>query len=118
MPRIAGTCYFKIDGQQLSMTGGIEVPMNTKVNDDVIGLDGSVDRKETHRSPYIKGTFKVPKDFPVNKVTTSDQMTITAELANDQVYVLSSAWLHGEANRNAEEGTADLEFHGEEGDYQ
>ena len=47
MPRIAGTCYFKIDGQQLSMTGGIEVPMNTKVNDDVIGLDGSVDRKET-----------------------------------------------------------------------
>lgn len=91
MPRIAGTCYFKIDGQQLSMTGGIEVPMNTKVNDDVIGLDGSVDRKETHRAPYIKGTFKVPKDFPVSKVTTSDQMTITAELANGQVYVLSSA---------------------------
>ena len=88
MPRIAGTCYFKIDGQQLSMTGGIEVPMNTKVNDDVIGLDGSVDRKETHRAPYIKGTFKVPKDFPVNKITTSDQMTITAELANSQVYVL------------------------------
>lgn len=63
MPRIAGTCYFKIDGQQLSMTGGIEVPMNTKVNDDVIGLDGSVDRKETHRAAYIKGTFKVPKIF-------------------------------------------------------
>ncbi|EJR1320630.1 phage tail protein, partial [Salmonella enterica subsp. enterica serovar Montevideo] len=27
-------------------------------------------------------------------------------------------WLHGEANHNAEEGTVDLEFHGEEGDYQ
>ncbi|EJL4015588.1 phage tail protein, partial [Shigella flexneri] len=26
--------------------------------------------------------------------------------------------LHGEANHNAEEGTADLEFHGEEGGYQ
>lgn len=118
MPRIAGTCYFKIDGQQLSMTGGIEVPMNTKVNDDVIGLDGSVDRKETHRAPYIKGTFKVPKDFPVSKVTTSDQMTITAELANGQVYVLSSARFTVRQNHNAEEGTADLEFHGEEGDYQ
>lgn len=118
MARIAGTCYFKIDGQQLSLTGGIEVPMNTKVNDDVIGMAGDVDRKETHRAPYVKGTFKVPEDFPVNKVTTSDQMTITAELANGQVYVLSSAWLHGEANHNAEEGTADLEFHGEEGDYQ
>lgn len=26
MARIGGTCYFKIDGQQLSLTGGIEVP--------------------------------------------------------------------------------------------
>lgn len=83
-----------------------------------IGLDGSVDRKETHRAPYVKGTFKVPKNFPVSKITSSDEMTITAELANGQVYVLSSAWLHGEANHNAEEGTVDLEFHGEEGDYQ
>lgn len=68
MAKIGGTCYFKVDGQQLSMTGGIEVPMNTKVNDDVIGLDGSVDRKETHRAPYVKGTYKVPKDFPSAKL--------------------------------------------------
>lgn len=40
MARIGGTCYFKIDGQQLSLTGGIEVPMNRTVNDDIIGLDG------------------------------------------------------------------------------
>ncbi len=93
--------------------------MNRTVNDDIIGLDGSVDRKETHRAPYVKGDFfKVPKNFPVSKITSSDEMTITAELANGQVYVLLSAWLHGEANHNAEEGTVDLEFHGEEGDYQ
>ncbi len=118
MPRLGGTCYFKVDGQQLSLTGGIEVPLNKNVRDDVIGMAGDVDYKETHRAPYIKGTFKVPKGFPISKLTTSDQMTATAELANGQVYVLSSAWLHGEANHNAEEGTADLEFHGEEGDYQ
>lgn len=118
MPKIGGTCFFKVDGQQLSLTGGIEVPLNKNVRDDIIGMAGDVDYKETWRAPYVKGTFKVPKDFPVSKLTTSDQMTITAELANGQVYVLSSAWLHGEANHNAEEGTADLEFHGEEGDYQ
>lgn len=118
MGKIAGTTYFKIDGQQLSVTGGIEVPMNTKVRDDVIGLDGSVDYKETSRAPYTKVTAKVPKSFPVDKITSSDVMTITSELANDQVYVLSNAWLHGEANHNPEEGTVDLEFHGEEGFYQ
>lgn len=118
MGRIAGTCYIKVDGLQLSATGGIEVPMNTKVKDDVIGLAGDVDYKETHRAPYTKATLKVPKDFPVDKLTQSDQMTITSELANGQVYVLSSAWVHGELNHNAEEGTVDAEFHGEEGDYQ
>ncbi|EKN4738931.1 phage tail tube protein [Yersinia enterocolitica] len=118
MSRIGGTCFFKIDGQQLSLTGGIEVPMNTAVKDDVIGLDGSVDYKETHRAPYIKGTFKVPKGYPISKITSADEMTITGELANGMVYVLSSGWLHGEANHNAEEGTVDMEFHGQEGFYQ
>ncbi|MCS2162962.1 phage tail tube protein [Scandinavium sp. H11S7] len=118
MGKIAGTCYIKLDGLQISATGGIEVPMNTKVRDDVLGLDGSVDFKETHRAPYTKLTAKVPKDFPVSKIVDSTEMTITSELANGQVYVLSSAWLHGEANHNPEEGTVDLEFHGEEGDYQ
>jgi len=118
MTRIAGTCYLKVDGQQLSLTGGIEVPMNTAIREDVVGLTGDVDYKETWRAPYVKGTFKVPKAFPVSKITSSTSMTITAELANGQVYVLSGAWLSGEANHNAEEGTADLEFHGEEGFYQ
>ena len=118
MAKIAGTCYFKIDGQQLSLTGGIEVPMNTAVKDDVMGLDGSVDYKETHRAPYVKGTFKVPKKFPISKIISSDAMTITAELANGLVYVLSGGWQHGEANHNAEEGTTELEFHGSEGFYQ
>ncbi|MGX2008330.1 phage tail tube protein, partial [Enterobacter asburiae] len=52
------------------------------------------------------------------KLMDSDQMTITAELANGMVYVLSEAFQFGEANHNAEEGTVDLEFHGSEGFYQ
>lgn len=118
MAKIAGTCYLKIDGQQLSLTGGIETPMNTRVRDDVIGMTGDVDYKETHRAPYIKGTFKVPKAFPIRKIIDADTMTITAEMANSMVYVLANAWLHGEANLNVEEGTVDLEFHSEEGFYQ
>lgn len=118
MGRIAGTCYFKLDGLQISASGGVEVPMNTKVRDDIIGLDGSGNFKETHRAPYVKLTGIVTKDFPVDKITESTEMTITAELANGQVYVLSQAWLHGEANHNPEEGTVDLEFHGTEGGYQ
>ncbi|RTY53638.1 phage tail protein [Pantoea sp. YU22] len=118
MAKIAGTCYIKVDGQQLSATGGIEVPMNTNVKDDIIGTDGSVDYKETFRAPYTKATLKVPKGFPRDKLSSSDTMTITSELANGDVYVLSNAWVHGEMNHNADDGTVDVEFHGQEGFYQ
>lgn len=116
--RVGGTSFVKVDSEQLSLTGGIEVPMNTNVKESIIGLDGSVHYKETYRAPYIKGTYKIPADFPIDKITSSDSMTVTTELANGKVYVLSNAWVEGEVNHNAEEGTAEIEFHGEEGFYQ
>ncbi len=45
-------------------------------------------------------------------------MTVTSELANGDVYVLSNAWVNGEMNHNPEDGTVDIEFHGQEGFYQ
>lgn len=118
MAKIAGTCYIKVDGLQLSPTGGIEVPMNTKLKEKVLDLIGGVDYKETHRAPYIKLTAKVPKGFPRDKIINSDDMTITAELANGDVYVLSNAHVEGELNYNPEDGTMDVEFTGEEGFFQ
>lgn len=118
MAKIAGTCYIKVDGLQLSATGGIEIPMNTRVKEVVIGLDGSVDYKETHRAPYTKLTAKVPQGFPRDKLVNADTMTVTSELANGDVYVLSNAWVNGEMNHNPEDGTVDIEFHGQEGFYQ
>lgn len=118
MAKIAGTCYIKVDGLQLSATGGIEVPMNTKIKESISGLDGSVDYKETSRAPYTKLTAKVPKGFPHDKLTDSDNMTVTSELANGDVYVLSGAFVEGELNHNPEDGTVDIQFTGEEGFYQ
>lgn len=118
MSKIAGTCFIKVDGLQLSATGGIECPMNTKVKESIVDLSGGVDYKETFRAPYIKLTAKVPKGFPRDKIIASDTMTITAELANGDVYVLSNAWVEGELNHNPEDGTVDVQFNGQEGFYQ
>ncbi|MGL5344876.1 MAG: phage tail tube protein [Plesiomonas sp.] len=116
--RIAGTCYVKVDGGQLSLTGGIEVPANLSVKESIVGLDSSVHYKETFRAPYIKGTYKVDGKFPFRQLEKNDDMTVTAELANGMVYVLKSAWVEGEINHNAEEGTAEIQFNGEDGFYQ
>lgn len=92
--------------------------MNTVIREDVVGIDGSVHYKETHLTPYIKAEFKVDRHFPIQKLTTADTMTITAELANSTVYVLAGAWLSGEAGHKVDEGTVEMEFHGQEGFYQ
>lgn len=115
MARIGGTCYFKVDGEQLSLMGDAEFPLNTKVREDMIGIDGSVDYKETSRAPYIKVTAKITADFPLDKIINGTNMTITLANANSIFYCLVNAHLSGEANFNSEDGTAELEFHGEEG---
>lgn len=118
MPRIAGTTYIKVDGGQLSLMGSIEIPLNLTVKESIVDLGGGVDFKETHRAPYLKGSFKVPKGFPLKKIIEGTNMTVTAELANGWVHVLKNAWLEGESNYNPEDGTVDLQFNGEEGFYQ
>lgn len=117
MSKIGGICYIKVDGEQLDLTGGIETPLNKKIKEGVATLSGGVNHTEKYRVPYIKGTFAITKDFPIDKIFDSDDMTVTAELANGLVYVLSNAFVAGESNYNAEEGTAELEFNGE-GFYQ
>lgn len=118
MSRIAGTCFIKIDSEQLSVTGSVEIPLNLNIKESILDLGGGVDYKETYRAPYVKAAFKVPKNFPLEKLKTRDDMTVTAEMANGQVYVLKNAWLEGEANHNPEDGTADLQFNGQEGFHQ
>lgn len=68
MAKIAGTCFFKVDGQQLSLTGGIEVPMNTNVRDDVVGMAGDVDYKETGGHLTLRARLKCPKTFRSTKL--------------------------------------------------
>lgn len=61
--RIASLFYFKIDGNQLSVNGNLEVPMNTVIREELVGIDGSVHYEEMHKAPYIKTEFKVEKIF-------------------------------------------------------
>lgn len=115
--RIAGTCYIKVDGAQLEVSGAVEVPLNTTVKETVLSTQGAVGYKETTRAPYVKLDAVFTKDFPIKAIREGENMTITAELANGQVYVLGKAWLEGESNVNVTDGTITLEFHGIDGDF-
>ncbi|NDV11675.1 phage tail tube protein [Crenobacter caeni] len=115
--KAAGTCYIKVDGDQLAVAGGVEVPL-TAVEREAINTSAGVFYSEKDLTPYVKLEAVIPKDFPREKITQSDDMTITVELANGSVYVLSGAFLINPAALKGDDGKAELEFNGEKGIWQ
>lgn len=114
--RLAGTCYFKVDGEQLELQGDIEFPFNSVTRETMASTTGVVGFKETVTVPYVAGTFIVPESFPVSKLMESTAMTITAECANGMVYTLSEAFMVGDIPYKPIDGTVALRFEGTAGE--
>ncbi len=115
--KVAGTCYIKVDGEQLELQGNLEFQANKVSRETVKSTGGVVGFKETVETPYISGDFIVTADFPITKITDSESMTITAECANGMVYTLSDAYLVDNAAFKPVDGTMSLKFEGTNGEF-
>ena len=111
--KVAGTCYVKVDGEQLVLSGGVEVPLTDVTRETVV--PGYY--KETERTPYVSLTAVFDANFPIDQLKEGTDMTVTAELANGKTYVLSGAYLVEEPSAGSEEGTAELKFEGRKGQF-
>lgn len=118
MARIAGTCYIKVDGEQLEVKGSVEVPLSDKKRENVMGLNGSAGFKEMAQEPYVNLTALFTSNFPLSKVTTGTDMTVTAELANGKVYTLTGAFLTDPGPVKVDDGEIELKFSGSLGEFQ
>jgi hypothetical protein len=112
--RVAGICYIKADGVQLAIKSdsGMEIPFNQNIRETVMGLDAPAGFSEKAQRPSIKGTFIFVPDFPVQTLNTMTNGTITAELANGQIYTLTGAWMEGEIMADGIAGEIPIEFSG------
>lgn len=112
--KVAGTCYIKVDGSQLIITGGVEAPLS-KVKRETIAPGFF---KEEDRIPFLKvDAVKVP-GFPFEKITNGTNMTVTAEFKDGSSYVLSGAYTVDDVNVTADDGKVSLNFEGSSGDWQ
>ncbi|MCK0543865.1 phage tail tube protein [Pseudomonas syringae pv. aptata] len=112
--KVAGTCYIKVDGTQLTISGGGEAPlMNIKRETVVPGY-----YKETEKAAWLKFTAVHTADLPLKLLTTGVDMTITCEFKNGKTYVLSGAYLVDEPSSKADDGTIELQFDGNHGSWQ
>ena len=108
MARISGTVTFTIDGESFDLTGSVGVPMNTTTKEPIIALNGNVHYKETPIAPFVTCTFLVTEDFPIEKLQTGTDMTVTAVFANGKSYTLSGAFLDGDPEYDSDGGTVDM----------
>lgn len=116
--RIAGICFVKVDGEQLSVEGSVECPMMDVKRETVMSMSGAAGYKETSLAPFVKVSVNLVLGFPLEKLQTNTSMTITAELANGTVYTLSDAWINGEPGVKGDDGKTELEFGGLKGQWQ
>lgn len=116
--RIGGICYVKVDGQQIDVTGSWEAPLLDTKRETKMGTNGPAGYSEVAQEPYIKGTVYFRADFPLAKLQSSTDMTVTAEWPNGKVYTLSGAYLRGDTVVKSDEGTVELDFGGDRGEWQ
>jgi len=112
--KVAGTVYAKVDGSQLTVTGGVECPLSDKKRETV--APGFY--KEEDLAPYVKLNAVDDPDLPIKQLVEGTNQTLTVEFGNGRVYVLSGAYLVGEPSAKGDDGTIDFEWNGVKGVWQ
>ena len=112
--KVAGTCFIKVDGDQLVITGGVECPLADVKRETI--TRGYF--KEEDLIPYVAVDAVKTPNFPRAKLAGGIGMTITAELADGSVYVLSGAYLVDETKVTGDDAKVSLKFEGIQGDWQ
>lgn len=110
--RVAGTTYVYVDGALLPLGGTITVSTWDADKETVVGLSGVVGYKEKPRAPFIEVEVITDGTLDLQAFQGVRNSTITAELANGQVWVLNPAWATTAPDGNHADGTATLRFEG------
>ena len=112
--KVAGTCYVKVNGQQLVITGGVEAPLG-KVKRETITAGYF---SEEDLAPFLKVDAVKTPGINWQEIIDGTDMTVTSEFKDGGTYVLTGAYVVGEPNVTGDDGKVPLEFNGTDGDWQ
>jgi Phage tail tube protein len=109
---IGGNAYFVIDGRQYSTSGDFTVKIQDRKATAVVASSGEVFYTEEAVPGTIAGNLFTTPDLDTNTVTAIRDATVTVELKNGQVAVLSHAVFTGDGSVKSKDGTMEVEFAG------
>jgi hypothetical protein len=109
---VAGECFVKVDGRQLSVRGTLTISPNRVTRTSVAGLDGVHGFQSVSRAPYIEIEITNRPQFPLTDLEKVVDSTVTAETESGEVWVLRNAFQTGDLEFNASDGTCTVRFDG------
>ncbi len=110
--RRAGKVFLKIDGVMQSAKGNFTYNLGGEKREGIVGADGIHGYKSTPKIPFIEGEITDNSDLDLNTLTNLDGVTVTLELANNKVVVLSDAWYAADGDVQTEEANIQIRFEG------
>lgn len=108
--RRAGRIFVKVDGTQYDAKGDFSYGLGLPKREAIVGADGVHGYKETPQVPFIEGAFTDSSDLDLATLQQIDNATVTLELANGKIVVLSNAWYASEGNVSTGEGEIPVRF--------
>lgn len=109
---LAGVVFVKVDGQQLSVRGTCTISPQPQTRTGLAGADGVHGFTCAWRVPYIEVEITERPAFSMDALYGVDDATVTAEIANGEVWVLRNAWQADEMVLDAIEGSLTVRFEG------
>ena len=112
MAKVAGTCFFKIDGVQYSLRGNLTITGGNVHRESVVGQDGYHGFKEVPEVASIQADLTHQPNIDLNILNNFQNVTVTAELINGAVATLHNAVQMNHISLNAEDGKLTVKFEG------
>jgi hypothetical protein len=110
--RRAGLRALNIDGTRFDVVGNIGYQLGERVLEELIGADGPHGFKETPGTPLMEFEVRDSGSLDVKALTTSENVTVTAELSNGKTLVLRNGYQALQSEQGTEEGIIPVRFVG------
>jgi len=109
---VAGTAFFKVNGNQLPLRGNFTVSSSPIERTMLAGQDYIHGYQELPRVPWIEGDVTTTQELSLEVLDAMVDVTVTAELINGKVYVLKEAACKSAFENNTREGQIRVRFEG------
>lgn len=110
--RLAGTIYFKVDGQQHSAKGSWTYNLGKPKRTTITGPDRVHGYSEMPKAPFIDGVITDSADLDLAALQTLDAVTCTLELANGKTIILRDSWYVADGDVTTESQEIQARFEG------